>query len=259
MLHKLGALPPVRPPVFADLADYATLATPPATIPVPKVTAWGMDGNDQYGNCGMCGSSHLIAAWDAITGSADPIPDEAQTIEQYKAITGCVTAGDANDTGLVLSDVLKLWSNVGLFGDNKIAAYAPVNHKAIVDIHQAIAEYGGCYVGVNLPQSAEDQFNAGMPWTLVGDAPVGGHCVVFIAYDAGSSRGPGWLYAVTWGKVVRVDWTWFAHYATEAWAIVPQEFVESGKGPLLNLAQLQADIATLEPVPVHKPWWEIWD
>lgn len=252
----MGALPPVRPPVFDDLKGYAALPTPPARVAVPKVAAWGMDGNDQYGNCAACGATHLIAAWDVETGSTDAVPTSAETIEQYKAITGCITPGDENDSGLVLSDVLKLWSNVGLFNRNKIAAYAPVNHKAVLDIHQAIAEYGGCYVGVDLPQSAEDQFSAGMPWTLVGDKPVGGHCVSLVGYDAGSSRGPGWLYAVTWGKVVRVEWAWFAHYATEAWAIVSQEFVESGKGPLLNLAQLQADIATLAPVPIHKPWWE---
>lgn len=259
MLHRLGAKPPVRPPVFQDLSDYAALPTPPAMVPVPKIAAWGMDGNSAWGDCAIASSAHCIAAWDAEISSGDAIPTDAAAVVQYQAITGAVTPGDADDTGLVLSDVLKLWSNVGLFTDNKIAAYAPVNHKAIVDIHQAVAEYGACYVGVNLPQSAEDQFNAGMPWTLVGDAPVGGHAICIVAFDAGSSRGPGWLYAVTWGAVVRVQWNWFAEYATEAWAIVSQEYAEAGKGPLLNLTQLQADIATLAPVPVKRPWWEVWD
>jgi len=250
--HKLGALPPVRPSALGDLADYAKLPTPPASVAVPAVADWGTDGNQSFGNCTIAGAAHCIAAWNAESGSTDPTPTEDQTVTQYKAITGCVTAGDAHDTGLVLSDVLKLWSaNVGLFGDNKIAGYAPVNHKVVRDIHSAIAAYGVTYVGVALPESAETQFGAGQPWTLVGDPPVGGHCIDFVGYD------PEWLYACTWGGIVKVAWAWWAHYGQEAWAIIPQEFVEAGKGPEIDLAQLQGDIKSLDTVKVKRPWWEI--
>jgi hypothetical protein len=251
--YKLGALPPVRPHVFSDLAAYAVgkLPTPPKEVAVPVVAQWGMDANDQYGCCAVAGGAHAINAWDVEVSENDAIPDADAVVAQYKALTGCVTAGDAHDTGLVLSDVLKLWQTVGLFSGNKIAAYAPVNHKVILDIHQAIAAYGAAYVGVALPESAEQQFAAGEPWTLEGDQPIGGHCILLVGYD------PQWLYAVTWGAVVKISWAWWAYYATEAWAVIPQEFVEAGKGPRLDLDSLKADINTLNLPEVKKPWWDI--
>jgi hypothetical protein len=251
--HTLGALPPVRPQVFADWSAYVNgkLPVPPTSVAVPAVVTWGMDGNNQYGDCTIAGADHCIAAWDLEVKEADPVATDAADVLQYKAITGCVTPGDSRDTGLVLSDVLKLWSTKGLFGGNEIAGYAPVRHQAILDMHQAIAAYGAAYVGVALPQSAEDQFGAGPPWTLVGDQPVGGHCVAFVGYD------PEWMYAVTWGGVVKVSWAWWAYYGQEAWAIIPQAFVEAGKGPDLNLAQLKADIGTLTVPKAKKAWWKI--
>jgi len=170
-------------------------------------------------------------------------------VEQYKKLTGCVTPGDSHDLGLVLSDVLKVWQQEGLFAGNKLAAYAPVDHTSVLDIHQAVAAYGVSYSGVALPESAEEQFNAGEPWTVVGDQPVGGHCVVIVGYD------PAWLYVCTWGAIVKVSWAWWATYATECWALIPEEFVAAGHGPELDIPGMQADIGQLA-VPPHLSWWD---
>jgi len=184
MRHTLGLRPPVRPHGLEDLKVYASGKLPPApaTVPAPKVFSWGMDGNDQHGDCAMAGAAHDLLAWGAILDALGhkavvPVPPtQAQGVEQYKKLTGCVTPGDSHDLGLVLSDVLKVWQQEGLFAGNKPAAYAPVDHTSVLDIHQAVAAYGVSYSGVALPESAEEQFNAGGPWTVVGDQPVGGHC-----------------------------------------------------------------------------------
>lgn len=255
MNHRLGLLPPVRPHGLAELKIYAKgkLAVPPTRVPVPNVAAWGMDGNDQYGCCAIAGGAHDVAAWDAVLTALnvlnvtlDHVPTQDEVIAQYKAMTGCVEPGDAHDTGLALADVLKFWQSVGLFGGIKIRAYAPVDHTNILDLHTAIASYGLAYVGVALPQSAEVQFQAGQPWTLQGDPPVGGHCIVLVGYDE------QWLYAVTWGSIVKVSWAWWAYYGTEAWAIIPAEYVAAG--PAVDIDQLEADINALsQPVA---PWWK---
>jgi len=255
MNHRLGLLPAVRPHGLEELKIYAKgkLALPPTRVPVPNVAAWGMDGNDEYGCCAIAGGAHDVAAWDAILAALkavnvtlDPVPTEDEVIAQYKALTGCQTPGDAHDTGLVLAHVLQAWQTVGLFGGTKIRAYAPVDHTNILDLHTAIASYGVAYVGVALPQSAEEQFQAGEPWALVGDAPVGGHCIVLVGYDE------KWLYAVSWGSVVQISWAWWAYYGTEAWAIIPEEYVQAG--PSVDLDQLVADLnALMEPTV---PWWK---
>lgn len=255
MNHRLGLLPPVRPHGLDELKIYAKgkLPTPPARVPVPAVADWGMDGNDQYGCCAIAGAAHDVAAWDAVLSALkvlnvtlDHVPTSDEVVAQYKALTGCQAPGDVHDTGLVLANVLQAWKTVGLFGGIKIQAYAPVDHKNILDIHTAIASYGVAYVGVALPESAEVQAEQGQPWTLVGDAPVGGHCIVLVGYDE------SWLYAVTWGKIVKISWAWWAYYATEAWAIIPAEYLNAG--PSIDVEQLEADIDSLmEPTA---PWWK---
>lgn len=254
MYHRLGALPPVATGL-PDLSTYATLPRPPASLAVPKVAAWGQDGNSIWGDCVLASAAHCIAAWDAELGGRDPIPTDAEVVAQYQAITGSKKPGDSRDTGLALGDVLHQWATKGLFQNNKIAAYAPLNIKSILDIHQAVSEYGAAYAAVALPQSAEDQFSAGESWTYVGDAPVGGHAICFLGYKAGSKAGPGQLYACTWGSIVAVDWDWWAAYGQEVYCIIPQAFVEAGKGPELDLTQLQADIHSLKPA--KKAWWKL--
>jgi hypothetical protein len=84
-----------------------------------------------------------------------------------------------------------------------------------------------------------DQFNAGKPWTVTGDNTIlGGHDIVVVGYDS------EWLRIVTWGKVIRASFAWFATYADEAWAIITNEVVEAGHGPgkLLDLVGLKADL-----------------
>lgn len=260
----LGRLPAQIPDRLREFSSY--LATPlppaPASVKVPAVNNWGMLLNDEFGDCVCAGGVHAIAAWDLLVGETDAIPTADQCIAQYDALTGCVTAGDANDTGLVISQFLKDWATVGMFNSNRLAGYAPVAVASLAEIQQGIAAYGVVIIGINLPQSAETQFESAPAgttpvWTYVGDAPIGGHCIILVGYGTN-------LFAITWGAVVAVTWEWMTHYLEEAWVCIPQAFVEAGKGPEVNLAELQADIGSLDAAPAPpkpkrkpkpKPWW----
>lgn len=233
MAYKLGKLDAVRPHALADLGDYAVgkLPGPPTSCGVPSVSTWGMDGNDRVGDCTMAGAAHLIAAWDVEVGEHDPVPTGTAVVHEYFTLTG------GPDSGLIEHNVLKTWYGQGLWG-NRLGGYAPVRAGDLTALHQAIAFYGGAYVGVQLPSSAQTQFSAGQPWTVDPSSPIeGGHCIVFVGYD------PQFLYAVTWGQVAKVTYPWWARYGDEAWAALSQEYVEAGRGPALDLASLRADLA----------------
>ncbi len=146
---KLGKLDAVRPHGLSELAVYARgkLPEPPPGVPPmgAGVADWGVLGNDTYGDCTMAGAAHMVMAFNAEVSESDPMPDSAQVVEQYLALSG------GQDSGLAEADVLRTWATTGLFGDAPIAGYAPVAVGDLTAIHQAIAFYGGGYQGVALP------------------------------------------------------------------------------------------------------------
>jgi hypothetical protein len=233
---QLGRLPAVRPHGLSDLAVYVKgkLPTPPASVAVPNAQ-YPIDGNDTYGDCTMAGAAHLVAAWNAEMAESDPVPTSDQVVAEYFNLSG------GADSGLAEADVLKTWQTTGLFG-SKIAAYAPVNPDKLVAIHQAIAFYGAAYLGIACPESAQQQFGAGQPWTYVKGSPVeGGHCIDALGYTQTG------LLCATWGGVAEVTYGFLAHFLDEVWCVIPDQIVEAGHGPsdgvpALDLAALQADL-----------------
>lgn len=233
---KLGRLPARRPFGLGDLVEYVQgkLPAPPADVHYGGLVKSGfpMDGNDQYGDCTIAAVAHMLQTWNAETEEADKIPTEQQCIDTYFQLTGGV------DSGLVEADVLSFWYRSGLWG-NKIKGYAPVPINNLVQIHQAVAFYGGCYLGIEVPESAMQQFEVGEPWTVVPGSPIeGGHAVPISGYDE------RYVYVVTWGKIQPVTYPWLAAYLEEAWCVLPEEFSQRGHGPIpsIDFASLQADL-----------------
>ena len=191
--------------------------------------------NDTYGDCTVAGVGHVIVAANADVDASDVVPTDDEIKTQYFALTG------GQDSGCVEADVLKAWYTTGLFGGtNKIAGYVPCD-KTLKEMHCSIAMYGASYVGVQLPESAQEQFGNGQPWTVVPGSPIeGGHCIIFVGYDQ------KYLYAVTWGGIVAVSYPWWHAYGDEAWAVIPQAFAEKGADAIgIDLKTLQADLHAL--------------
>ena len=235
MTLRLGRLPATRPHGLSELAVYAKgkLPAPPASVNPPKVR-WGVDLNDSLGDCTIAGVDHLIGAWDVDFHERDARPDDAEIKKTYFMLTG------GEDSGLVEADVLRKWQTTGLFG-NKVAAYAPVHPKDVIGHHQAIAFYGGAYLGIACPKSVMDQFSKGEPWTYVPHSPIeGGHCIVSVGYDAGG------IWCVSWGELVYVTYPFFSHYLEEVWCVLGQELVEAKRDSLgIDIATLQADLESI--------------
>jgi hypothetical protein len=233
----MGKLAPQFPVALKELSAYTPkpLPQPPTSVDWAKnVATWPMDGNDVYGDCTMAAAAHMIQSWNAQTNEQLPVPRDQQVIAQYMKLTG------GQDTGLVESQVLKQWLGSGLWG-NKIIGYAPVNVHSLDSLKQAIAYFGGVYVGIQVPHNAEDQFRSGEPWTLVSgwqqQPIIGGHAVPLLGYD------DQYMYAVTWGAVQPMGWDWWSTYGDEAWVLLSEEYERAGKVNGIDVAALQADLA----------------
>lgn len=232
--YKTGRLPAVRPTALAELEVYAhgPLPKPPASVAVPRC-AYPIDRNDVEGDCTIAGVDHLLRAWNAqYPLEVVRVPTEPTIERTYRNLTG------GADTGLVEANVLQTWMTKGLFG-TRIEGYAPIHPTNLLTIHQAIAFYGGAYLGIMCPRSAQEQFAAGEPWTYRGEVTEDGHCVVALGYDA-----HGDLIVATWGGLAVLTAGFRAHYLEEAWCVLGPQVVATKRDTLgVDLAALQTDLS----------------
>jgi hypothetical protein len=154
---KLGKGGARHDPRTLLLASYVTpaLPAPPVSFDVSlKVKAWGVRDNDQIGDCTCAAAGHLIMEWTANSGNKMVAPTDKQIVAAYSAITGYNPVTGANDNGAQEIDVLNYWRQTGIAG-HKIGAYValePANHTHVMD---SVYIFEGCYIGVQLPISAQ--------------------------------------------------------------------------------------------------------
>ena len=235
MTYRLGKLAATKPFGLMDLAFYANgpLPEPPAKVDYYSGLSLPIDGNDTYGDCVAAGMAHCVAVWNHEVNENLHVPDQQEVVDTYFTLSGGI------DSGLSESIVLTTWSKNELMG-HTIAAFAPIPTTSIEEIHQAIAFYGAAMFGIQCPNSAQQHFANYQPWTVVPGAQVeGGHCIVAVGYDQ------QYVYCATWGGIAPVSWPFLNKYLDEAYAVIPDAFVKAGKGPMLDLETLKADIARL--------------
>src|SRR5208283_2701894 len=107
----------------------------------------------------------------------------------------------------------------------------------------------GAYIGIQVPQSAMDQFNAGQPWTIVLGSPIeGGHCIYIVGYNA---TGP---VCITWGKKQQMDWNFFDTYCDEAYVVIDSldAWINPATDPL-DITKLEGYIQAITNSPINPP------
>ena len=201
-----GRLPEDRSKPRLTLAPHLRAAIPPAAADwYSRVQAWGELGNALWGCCVFSGNGHIIEQQTALGEGNETIVTDTETLAEYTAVTGFnpdagPPGSNPTDQGALIQDGLADLRKNGLAGQ-KIAAFARVTQGDHSEVKTALAELGAVSLGVNLPQSAMDQFDAGQPWTVSGNATIlGGHCIIAVGYDA------EYVYIVSWGKVVPATW-----------------------------------------------------
>ena len=228
MLAELG----VPPTVSEDYVSAVTAQSP---------GGWGMLGNDLYGDCVEADDGHYLMLRTANAGTI-VAPTTAQVLALYSAETGFNPNDPSSDQGTDEGSDCQFMCTTGLLG-HKANATGFVNPQNISHLKWCIQLFGGCKFGVNFPQSAMDQFNAGQPWTAVQNdgGIIGGHDVLGVKYDG------TWFYVITWGQVQQVAPAWILKYAEEAHVLLFADWIEDN-GTAPSGFNLDALIAALQQI-----------
>jgi hypothetical protein len=203
-----------------------------------KVAAWPMYANDKLGDCTCAAVGHMEEAWSANIDKPE-VPDEQAVLDLYWA-TG------TEDVGRYCLDVLNYWQSTGFGGDReRVMAFVQIDPRNREHVELACWMFGGVYLGVGLPKSAQTQKDE---WTVV-DGPDaepwswGGHCVNLVDYTG--ERGP---VCVTWGRLMTMTWEFFDKYCDEAYAIIsPDWFNSELVSPVgFKFDELKKDLAAIK-------------
>ncbi len=218
-LHMMSELIQALPDPPSAVAWYKGINK--LGVNVPAITKWPMDGNDSLGDCTIAAVSHLIQLWTTATGTP-VIPTDEQVIAEYSRLCGYVVGDPSTDQGGVESDILKAWQDGGIFG-HKIDGFVGVNPSSVNQIKDAVFYFGGAYIGVELPNSAQDQTVWDVPaGGLSGDGAPGswgGHAIPIVG---AGSRG---ITVVTWGGLKQATWEFLQAYCDEAYALLSNDWI----------------------------------
>lgn len=255
-IGKLGKKAPdnKRPALRLSTLLKTAPAAPPSADYVSEVAAWPMYMNDTLGICAIAAPGHAIEGWTRYAqGTTTVLPDSA-ILKGYEDVGGYVPGNPKTDQGCVLQDVLDYWRKTGIGGD-KVLFFAKVDPQNASEVAAAIYYFGHIIYGIQVPQSAMDQFNAGQPWDVVDNdgGNLGGHAINVGAYNDQS------MYtAVTWGAAQKVTQPFFKKYADEAWVVGTADWLNKTSGKSLaglDLQGLGAEFASLtgDPNPFPNP------
>lgn len=248
----LGKKPPKHDRRTLLMASYLV----PMKLPNVPARVWtnalgpdfGMMANDVLGDCTCAAMAHMIQIWTGNASTEVTIPD-AQVVQAYRDFCGYQDTPETDNGGVEL-DVLNGWRKTGI-GGHRIEAFVALEPSNRLHMKAAIAHFGGAYVGLALPATAQDQ----RVWSVVPHAPSsvagkgtwGGHAVCCVGYDQ------HFVWCVTWGKVQRMTWDFVSAYMDEAYCVLSKDWFAPGKDSSLigatpegfDMAALVHDLAAL--------------
>ena len=230
-LRGLGPAPAASP-------DWLT------AVAQKSAAGWGMFANDQYGDCVFADCAHQEMLRTANVGKIW-VPSVDDVLTLYHDCTGFNPNDPGTDNGADELSVIDYLTTTGWQG-RKLDGHANLDPTQAEQLKWAVCIFGASRLGVNLPQSAMDQFEANQPWDYAGDnAPAGGHDVPLVKYQADM------FFVVTWGKLQPVTPGFMAAsypdgtpYVEEAHAELALDWMNAaGTAPSkLDLKRLVADL-----------------
>lgn len=244
---RLGRpLPPRQDVRTLRFATYLPADMPKAPSSVDygtKVRAWGMLGNDRYGNCTCVSLLHMFMIWLSQNGFNREYT-VAEALDLYIRLCGFDPARpEATDNGGVELDILKAWRKEPIEGI-QLLAFASVDPMNWEHVKLAHWLAGTLYMGVSLPTEAQNEkiwsSTTGTPGTW------GGHAINSVAYqEKGGWQCAAYIEAITWGERKKITPKWLAKYCDELWVpITPSWFGPNGLAPNgFNLALLRQHVA----------------
>lgn len=218
-LGKHPAKPDPRVPMMVSLVGESDPMAPPEEQNwYSSIAAWPMDDNDTVGDCTSAGVAHAIQQWTLYGQNMSVIMQASAVLALFQ-----LTKAPGGD-GAYLIDVMKFWMQKGVqtgYGLHKITGFAAIDPSNAAHVKCGIAWFGNVVVGLGLPLSAQTQD----VWIVVSGAASGvgswgGHCVLLVGYDA------NWIYFVSWGRVMKMNWEFFDAYCDEAYVAITPDFAK---------------------------------
>lgn len=251
---RLGKKPRQEHPDTLQLGKYldlTALPTPPTKVVWgAQVASYPMDGNDVLGDCTCAAIAHMIETWSSEANKFyDPPAADVEVLywETGDPPSNSGQAGGPTDDGRYCTQILDYVAKQGLDGHH-ILGWAEVDLTVQEQRDAGNWLFGGLYLGIALPLSAQNQ----TVWSVVGspadvadpNSPSypgswGGHCVPTVA------RWPNMWEIVTWGARLEMTEAFFTTYIDEAYVAVTQDWINAqNESPIpgVNLAALQADL-----------------
>jgi len=239
--HKLGKLPvrlDVRTLRLARYVDRTQLPVPPTQLDLSAhVPEWPMYANDRIGDCTIAAAGHMIEAWTAAASMHAVEVSEPDVLRAFDAVK--IVDPSSGEEGAVELDVLRYWRATGV-GGHRIGAFAGISLHDEQLVRSGAWLFGGVYIGLALPLTAQGQDVWDWTGSLAGPAKPGswgGHAVDVVGYDRAG------LTIVTWGSLKRMTWSFWQRYVDEAYALLSPDFLRDNKAPNgFDLAALKADL-----------------
>lgn len=233
---------------FGAYYNLSALPTPPAVFGRPwRVHAWGMLGNDRFGDCVWAGAAHETMLLEADASTEVATFTSANVLSDYSACTGFNGNDPTTDQGTSVADAASYRRQTGIIcltgRRHLIDAYVALESGNLNQLAFAVNEYGTAGVGVQLPDNAEGQFNMGEVWDVKpGTSTVGGHYIPCV----GRNRLGNYLF-VSWGRLQAATPKWVQTYMDEGLAYLSRERLRaSGLSPEgFDLAKLEDDFKQL--------------
>lgn len=172
------------------------------------------------GDCAWAGPAH--ETMEACKNASRSVPSFTclNVLDQYSAYSGYSLQTGANDNGSNVRDVLNWRQSKGLLDASgtahKIGTYVSIEPGNLIDLWEALYLFECVGIGINFPNSAMDQFNAGQTWSVVpGSTIKGGHYIPLVGHPSNNV----WT-CVTWGRRQTLTPRFLTTYCDEAWAYI---------------------------------------
>src|SRR5271157_478158 len=197
------------------------------------ISAWGMMMNDTLGDCTIAACGHALQIF---TGGKTTESD-AIIESYYSKWCGYVPGNPSTDNGGVEVDVLNDWKTQKLDG-HMLEGYVDPQPANLSHVMHSIAEFGGVYIGLQLPNSAMTQNENGQIWDVVANdgGIAGGHAVFCPAYHTldPTAKEETTITCITWGMKQKMTVAFWEKYCDESHTLLAGAWQPAG----VNLAGL---------------------
>lgn len=254
MKYRLG-LKPVHTQPRLQLSSYFTSDLPSVESLPQKFGHSGvirpqMFMNDQLGDCAIAGSIEEVRLLNALRGVTVNFTDET-AVQNYSEIAGYDPDDPESDQGTDVHDLYEFRQTTGIVdadgNRHKILAWAGLTPGDFDELLIALSLFEVVGVGIQVPEYAEAQFEAGGPWQL----KKGRHSIVGGHYIPAVGRNYHAAQIYTWGGQIDLDDGFYSTLSNVAVVALTEEMFTDGKSPEgVDMAKLAHDLGELNTGPV---------